>query len=287
MNFKAHQELWNPLSKALPGKFHGPGGRDKCNCFQERANFHRSWAWKIVQILNADNLLKSKHCRLKRHVKCPIVQWIPGGYHRFGTNQITTMFVDAQYLCIASPSTSMALTIRFFFAVCPVLFSHLWWWVYWCHIDGLVQEKRNSSALSMEFRLSCTNPSIWRHRIRSMLTQVMTCCLTAPSHYLNQCWLRNGNQGPVSISDKTSYFKISWSLEAARFVIRIVRSLWNLAGTSAAPLPKCLSNFKVKRKLKLRISRLRDFTRSYDKTSYLILKRGPGVPTIYPDLRQQ
>ena len=29
------------------------------------------------------------------------------------------------------------------------------------HMDGLVQEKRNSSALAMELRLSCTNPSIW------------------------------------------------------------------------------------------------------------------------------
>ena len=27
-------------------------------------------------------------------------------------------------------------------------------------IDGLVQERRNSSALAMELRLSCTNPSI-------------------------------------------------------------------------------------------------------------------------------
>ena len=29
------------------------------------------------------------------------------------------------------------------------------------HIDGLVQGRRNSSALAMELRLSCTNPSIW------------------------------------------------------------------------------------------------------------------------------
>ena len=28
------------------------------------------------------------------------------------------------------------------------------------HIDGLVQERHNSSALAMEWRLSCTNPSI-------------------------------------------------------------------------------------------------------------------------------
>ena len=30
------------------------------------------------------------------------------------------------------------------------------------HIDGLVQERRNSSALAMELRLSCTNPSKYR-----------------------------------------------------------------------------------------------------------------------------
>ena len=29
------------------------------------------------------------------------------------------------------------------------------------HIDGLVQERRNSIALAMELRLSCTNPSIY------------------------------------------------------------------------------------------------------------------------------
>ena len=33
------------------------------------------------------------------------------------------------------------------------------------------------------------NDAIWRHRSRSTLAQVMAYCLTAPSHYLNQCWL--------------------------------------------------------------------------------------------------
>ena len=36
--------------------------------------------------------------------------------------------------------------------------------------------------------------------------------------------------GPVSISDKTSYRKTSLSLEAARFILRTVRSLWHLTG---------------------------------------------------------
>ena len=31
--------------------------------------------------------------------------------------------------------------------------------------------------------------SIWWQRPGSTLAQVMACCLTAPSHYLNQCWL--------------------------------------------------------------------------------------------------
>ena len=39
--------------------------------------------------------------------------------------------------------------------------------------------------------LSSLGPSdtIWRQKTGSTLAQVMACCLTAPSHYLNQCWL--------------------------------------------------------------------------------------------------
>ena len=85
-----------------------------------------------------------------------------------------------------------------------------------------------------------------------------------------------GAQGPVSISEKMSYRKISWSLEAAGIVFSIVRSLWNLTGPLAALLPMCLSNFKVIRQFEVAISWLRDFTRSYEKTSFRILRRGPG-----------
>ena len=31
--------------------------------------------------------------------------------------------------------------------------------------------------------------AVWWCRSGSILAQVMACCLTAPSHYLNQCWL--------------------------------------------------------------------------------------------------
>ena len=33
-----------------------------------------------------------------------------------------------------------------------------------------------------------SNDAIWRQRSGSTLAQVMACCLTAPSHHLNQCW---------------------------------------------------------------------------------------------------
>ena len=81
---------------------------------------------------------------------------------------------------------------------------------------------------------------------------------------------------PVSISEKTSYRKISWSLEAVRFVFRIARSFWNLTDTSAALLPMCLSNLKAIRQFKVPILWLRDFTRCDNKTSFQILRRGPG-----------
>ena len=33
------------------------------------------------------------------------------------------------------------------------------------------------------------NYTIWQQTSGSAMAQVMTCCLTAPSHYLNQCWI--------------------------------------------------------------------------------------------------
>ena len=53
--------------------------------------------------------------------------------------------------------------------------------------------------------------------------------------------------GLYSLSGKTSYGKISGSLEAARFGFRLFQSLWNLTGTSAAVLPRCLLNFRALR----------------------------------------
>ena len=34
-----------------------------------------------------------------------------------------------------------------------------------------------------------SSDALWRHRPGSTLAQLMACCLRAPCHYLNQCWL--------------------------------------------------------------------------------------------------
>ena len=50
--------------------------------------------------------------------------------------------------------------------------------------------------------------------------------------------------GLYSLSGKTSYHQISWSLEAARLDFAMVVSLWNLTGTSVAAVPRYLPNFR-------------------------------------------
>ena len=45
VDFKAPRKLWNPLSKAVPGKFHVSGRHNNCNCLQVWANYHRSQSY--------------------------------------------------------------------------------------------------------------------------------------------------------------------------------------------------------------------------------------------------
>ena len=60
-------------------------------------------------------------------------------------------------------------------------------------LENAFQNVMNKMAaiLSRPQRVNSLRPSdtIWRHRSMSTLAQVMACCLTASSHYLNQCWL--------------------------------------------------------------------------------------------------
>ena len=57
------QELWNPPSKAVPGKFPSSGEPSKQNCLQNRANFHRPRVWQIVLASSVKNYLKISNIR--------------------------------------------------------------------------------------------------------------------------------------------------------------------------------------------------------------------------------
>ena len=115
----------------------------------------------------------------------------------------------------------------------------------------------------------CRYALTWRNLIWHQLDIIFTASMRWRV-YLGHNWLL----GLYSLSGKTSYRKILWSLEAARFGFKLFQSLWNLAGTSAALLPRCLSNFRAIRPLQHTISRLRDFTTFGGKTSYRLVNRG-------------
>ena len=67
--------------------------------------------------------------------------------------------------------------------------------------------------------------------------------------------------GLYSLSGKTSYRQISWSLEAARLGVIIIAPLWNLTGTSAALLPRAC---QISERLEKSNTESRDFKTSRD-----------------------
>ena len=99
--------------------------------------------------------------------------------------------------------------------------------------------------------------AIWWHRSGSTLAQVMACCLTAPSHYLNQYWLiiskvlwhsSEGNfikdTSPITkVSLKIAFLILNWNLPGANELIHcgLVPSYgiihWVDSGSGNALLP--------------------------------------------------
>ena len=85
------------------------------------------------------------------------------------------------------------------------------------------------------------------------------------------------SHGLYSLSSRPSYRQISLSLEAASLNVTMIPSLCNLTSISTAALLRCLSNCRAIGKVRTRISRLRDFTRSWCKTSVYGVNRDPDV----------
>ena len=73
--------------------------------------------------------------------------------------------------------------------------------------------------------------AIWQQGSRSTVVQVVACCLTAPSHYLNQCWLSSLRSSYVHL--RAILLEISQqSVTKISLKIIFLRFYWNLPGAN-------------------------------------------------------
>ena len=73
--------------------------------------------------------------------------------------------------------------------------------------------------------------AIWQKGSRSTLVQTMACCLTAPSQYLNQCWLIIKNDQWCSSEGNFAWDVIAISHQITLKII-FLRLYWNLPGAN-------------------------------------------------------
>ena len=112
----------------------------------------------------------------------------------------------------------------------------------------------------MSFIITFMGPTHWQLRFCSTVCS----CQKYGNHQIAPAFVRWINQALFWYPKKTSYRKLPWSHEAAKFVLIIVRSLWSQFCEISMRCDN--SNYQS-----------RDFTRSYDKMSSRILKRGPVI----------
>ena len=93
--------------------------------------------------------------------------------------------------------------------------------------------------------------------------------------------------GLYSLSSKTSYRQISWSLKPARLDVIMILPFWHFTGISAAVLPRCRSNFKTIWKVLIGILQLRNFKKSCGKTYIRLVNRGLGMWLLIDGLFKQ
>ena len=106
-----------------------------------------------------------------------------------------------------------------------------------------VTDAKNHFTLSIVY----TKLSITKH-ISSPISQTMVSCdLTKLNTTLKEqlLFMTLKTLGLNSLSSKTTYCQLSWSLEATRLNVIIIILLWNLTGISTALLLMWLSNFRA------------------------------------------
>ena len=127
------------------------------------------------------------------------------------------------------------------------------------HTEALVIQKLSAHAGDVWSGIVVLEMVFWLTKSRTIGQSMPSWHLTAfrlPTMACSCVWSPNrpnkcappppcATQGLYSLSGKTSYRQILWSLEAVRLDVAMVVSLWNLTGTSAAALPRYLPNFRA------------------------------------------
>ena len=130
------------------------------------------------------------------------------------------------------------------------------YWCWWCHVivfsirmkwaDVYGSTTTSRTATTTTAAASVQKPQsfgIFSHQVCKILSHWKNPLIF---HFLFIPFIfHNSNLGLYSLSSKTSYHRISWSLKAAILDVIPIVSHWNLTGISTALLPRCLSNFRA------------------------------------------
>ena len=93
--------------------------------------------------------------------------------------------------------TCMYVTISFVWGSCPLL-TNITRWSFAGYLWNEIPNERHWKLFRLTNFFQTVNSPWWSdtirwHRSESALAQVMACCLTTPSHLLNQCWFLISN----------------------------------------------------------------------------------------------
>ena len=116
--------------------------------------------WSVCHFLNHSN---ANFDRISNSIKTLLVGWEPG--------VVVTKALSGKFFSFATST----------------------WYFPW--ITFLIVSWKKIFVFWLNFHQVCSwvslwpSDTIWRQRTGLTLVQVMACCLTATSHYLNQCWL--------------------------------------------------------------------------------------------------
>ena len=90
---------------------------------------------------------------------------------------------------------------------------------------------------------------MWRHGSWSTMVQVMACCLTAPSHNLDHCWLENIGFRPRPNAQENHLT----NLPKFAFQYHFVSNVWHLPGANEL-MKICVLYWKLGRVIEMEIN---------------------------------